>query len=463
MRATPLPVLPTTALALLIGGLLLAPRSGAWTWAGHVLGLDQRDARVFNNFADPEANDNTTPHPTWPGAVGAPLAVWKALAEWGSRLHGDGDGDPSQPGDVGSGGGNFDFTWQGAAPGVGSSTDNVVSAMPSCGGGVTSYTEIGPNGWRIRLCDDFLWDDGPGTTLSPGAIDIQGVLAHELGHVLGLGHSNVSGSTMYPSISGNGVAARSIESDDAAGVQGIYGAAGPAKPRIDLALSDGATLVLHGSGFAATGNEVWLTEAGVNPTGDPVKLTGLVSTLGGARIAFVPPANAGPGDVLVHVPGTSGAALSNAWPVDPGTCAAPTPYCSAQVSSLGCVSEVAFSGAPSASAGSGFVVTAPELRNNAPGLFFYGKSGPGDQPLMGGTLCALPPLVRTTPGTTGGTPPPTHDCSGALSIDFNAWIAAGSDPALTAGSEVFLQAWSRDSGDPSGTNLTGALAFQVCP
>jgi len=69
------------------------------------------------------------------------MAVWKAVAEWGSRLHGDGEGDPSQPGDVGSGGANFDVTWQGAAPDAGSSTGNVVSATSNCTGGITSMTE----------------------------------------------------------------------------------------------------------------------------------------------------------------------------------------------------------------------------------------------------------------------------------------------------------------------------------
>src|SRR5688572_1531488 len=107
--------------AVALGGVLIVP-SSAFTTLGHSLGLDQRDARVFNNFLDPEANDNQTPHPTWPGALGAPMAVWKGLAEWGSMLHGDGEGDPSQPGGIGSGGANFDVTWQGAAPNAGLAT-----------------------------------------------------------------------------------------------------------------------------------------------------------------------------------------------------------------------------------------------------------------------------------------------------------------------------------------------------
>ena len=32
-----------------------------------------------------EANQNVTPDPSFPGAVGAPLAIWKAVVEWGSE------------------------------------------------------------------------------------------------------------------------------------------------------------------------------------------------------------------------------------------------------------------------------------------------------------------------------------------------------------------------------------------
>jgi hypothetical protein len=268
---------------------------------------------------------------------------------------------------------------------------------------------------------------------------------------------------MFPSISGSGVSARSIEADDIAGIQFIYGAAGPAKPRIDLALTGGTKLMLFGSNFSPTDNEVWLTMAGSNPTGDPVVVSGLVATQGGTQIELVLPPSAGPGDVLVRIPGTSGAALSNAFPIALGTCSAPVVYCTAQTNSLGCTSAISFSGSPSASAGSGFVIEASNLRNVVPGIFFYGKTAPSGTPMLGGFLCATPPLVRTPGQSSGGTLPPPFDCSGQLSIDFNAWIAAGSDPGLVAGQEVFVQAWSRDPAHPSGSNLTDALALIVCP
>jgi len=54
-------------------------------------------------------------------------------------------------------------------------------------------------------------------------IYIDGVMVHEVGHVIGLGHSTVSGSTMYPSVSycNNGPA--SLSSDDTAGRKALYG------------------------------------------------------------------------------------------------------------------------------------------------------------------------------------------------------------------------------------------------
>lgn len=51
---------------------------------------------------------------------------------------------------------------------------------------------------------------------------IEGIMVHEVGHVLGLGHSNVSGATMYPSVSAcnNGPAA--IKADDKAAINDLY-------------------------------------------------------------------------------------------------------------------------------------------------------------------------------------------------------------------------------------------------
>ncbi|HEX8409312.1 MAG TPA: matrixin family metalloprotease [Thermoanaerobaculia bacterium] len=52
--------------------------------------------------------------------------------------------------------------------------------------------------------------------------DIDGIMAHEVGHVIGIGHSNVSGATMYPSVSACNAGNRSLSSDDFAARDDLY-------------------------------------------------------------------------------------------------------------------------------------------------------------------------------------------------------------------------------------------------
>jgi hypothetical protein len=54
-----------------------------------------------------------------------------------------------------------------------------------------------------------------------GTVDARGVLVHELGHALGLGHSDVTTATMYAS-GPQGLAWRSLEKDDVDGVCALY-------------------------------------------------------------------------------------------------------------------------------------------------------------------------------------------------------------------------------------------------
>ena len=106
---------PSRAFALGAATVLVAPSESAvgFTLTGDALGVGQRDYRVFNNFVDPTANDNTGTKIMFPGATMAEMAIWKGNAEWGSTLHGTGQGDPSQS--VGDGLANFDTLWAGNA------------------------------------------------------------------------------------------------------------------------------------------------------------------------------------------------------------------------------------------------------------------------------------------------------------------------------------------------------------
>jgi hypothetical protein len=111
---------------------------------------------------------------------------------------------------------------------------------------------------------------------------------------------------------------RSIEDDDIAGIQCIYGVASPTKPVITATVASGGSLTIFGEQFAATDNEVWFTNAAMTPGAtDPiVRATGVSSSLGGRIITVAFPDGAGKGDVIVKKPGTGGAVLSNAFPTD---------------------------------------------------------------------------------------------------------------------------------------------------
>jgi hypothetical protein len=50
-------------------------------------------------------------------------------------------------------------------------------------------------------------------------------------------------------------------------------------------------------------------------------------------------------------------------------------------------------------------------------------------------------------------------------VNFNAWIAGGSDPALVECQNVFAQYWFRDPGfaPPNNSGLTDAIEFVIGP
>jgi hypothetical protein len=455
--------LPTIALG--VAAVLVFPKdSVGYTTIGGSLSLSQRDVRVFNNFTDTTANNNTTPDANWPGFTGAPMSIWKGCSEWASELHGGtGAGDPLQT--VGSGGANFDITWQGVTNGIGGTNDNIHSELSGSSGGVLAYTETPiSDGWRIRYYSSWTWQDGPGSVSS--GIDLQGVACHEYGHALGLGHTTVSGATMYPSISGTGTGQRSIDPDNIAGVVFLYGTKAASKPHIS-SVNNQNPLTINGSNFSATGNEVWFTNGTTSPTsGDPrIIVTGVTST-GGAQIVVNVPANAGKGDVLVkNSAGSAGSNLSNAFPVDPTAgpqCQAPAVYCTSKMNSQFCLPSIGFTGAPSYSGSTTFSITGTEFLNKKSGLLFYGTQ-PLGMAFQGGHLCVKNPVTRTNVQNSGGSATGV-DCTGTYAYDFGALILNGTDPALIAGAFIYTQYWARDPNDLNGfgTSLSDALSFEIC-
>ena len=55
----------------------------------------------------------------------------------------------------------------------------------------------------------------------PGAFDVETVALHELGHILGLQHSDVPGSVMFPSVDDNSTK-RALTADDLRGIRQLY-------------------------------------------------------------------------------------------------------------------------------------------------------------------------------------------------------------------------------------------------
>lgn len=137
------------------------------------------------------------------------------------------------------------------------------------------------------------------------------------------------------------------------------------------------------------------------------------------------------------------------------------PYCTAKVNSAGCTPAIAFAGTPSASSGAGFTISADQIMAASSGLLMYSKTGPATVPFYGGLLCLAGQITRTPGQFSGG----TTGCSGALSMDFNAYVATGADALLVGGADVWAQYWSRDAGfaPPNNANTTDALAFTLWP
>lgn len=433
------------------GWTLLAPGGEAFTFTGDSLRVDQRDVRVFNNFTDPEANANQTPDLSFPGYVGAELAIWKGCAEWGSELHFDGAGDPLQPGDLGSGGANFDASWQGRALDEGGLDDNVHSEIGGNGVGVIAYTETPTSdGWRIRYYRHpwTFWDNPAQGPNGNTQMDLQGIACHEYGHALGLGHSNDPEATMFGSVLLNGTNWRSIEDDDQAGIQAIYGVRSATKPRVTgYSHQAGGVTLVRGENFDPLANEVWFTRAVAGNDGTPVLVAGLASAQGGTEILVAIPAEAGPGDLLVKVPGAQFDTLSNAFPFDPvsNPCPQPVAYGTGKVSSFGQEATIGYVGAPSV-AQQDFKLT---LLGGPPGEYGLVFSGAGQQqtPFYGGWMLVTSPKQRHR----------------RFSIDLFGFgqTQLKLDPNQV-GQTRYYQIWFRDQLAPAGAGTSNALKITTC-
>jgi hypothetical protein len=141
-------------------------------------------------------------------------------------------------------------------------------------------------------------------------------------------------------------------------------------------------------------------------------------------------------------------------------------YCTAKVTSAGCTPLLTCKGTPMKNSNSGFDLYAFGLRPNKFGLFFYSTAfGAQNTPFQGGWLCMKPPIKRLSIQNSGssGAPCGTDPATGVMTRDFNTFMSTSSDPTLTVGTPVQIQAWTRDPQASFGTSLTGALVGTIFP
>jgi len=398
----------------------------------------QRDMRVYNSFADAAANDNTTPEATYPGALGAALALWKGARAWSSDTF-----DSQIGGNVGK---NFDMDWQGAAlnPAAGN-TASAGDPFGACSGGVLAYTTPSWSGWSMSFCDNWTWADGPGSP-SGGQVDIQGVAAHEYGHALGLDHaqSNFCGggcsgrATMCAAICGSGAQERTLAPDDINGLEAIYGPAPANKPLI-TGLSDpsptvGDSVTITGTDFAAVVNVKFTAGTGQDTGAIPGTVYGVATTGGGTQVTVNIPHEALTGNVFVWQPGD--ALLSNAYPITILPCQTPATFCVASPNSYNpSGATLSYSGTTYVSENDFRLLSFGGIPPNKTCLAFYGMNTGINVAYGNGRRCIANPFFRVYPLR-------TSDSLGDLDypVDLDTLPAAGQiSPGQTWGFQVMYR------------------------
>ncbi len=151
--------------------------------------------------------------------------------------------------------------------------------------------------------------------------------------------------------------------------------------------------------------------------------------------------------------------LQGAFLIDLG-CPIPTSYCTALVSSSGCLPQMSATGTASLANPLGFQVSGTSLEPALNGLLFFGTTGQNNVPFFGGVLCVAPTLYRLGIKNSGG----ASNCSGQLSYSLAEYLAHPSGGALlVVGQAVQSQVWFRDPPAAQTVGLTNGLEFNVCP
>jgi hypothetical protein len=214
---------------------------------------------------------------------------------------------------------------------------------------------------------------------------------------------------------------------------------------------EGATYVFerdHG-GANAWGEVEKLTSsdpASGDHFGSSVALSGCTAVVGAALDDHAGGTNAGSAYVfsLLSVPGAI--------------------YCTAGVSAGGCQATLSAAGIASATAPSGFLLTASNVEGAKDGLFFFGSNGRQASPWGSGTSyqCVVPPVRRAGLLAGRGT---NGTCDGTVSQDLNArWCPTCPKPNHNPGAGALVQAqlWYRDPLNTSNRTTSLSDAIELC-
>ena len=115
---------------------------------------------------------------------------------------------------------------------------NLVVFRNESHGSAIATTYWWSSGSTILDADIVFWDEAflffAGTSGCSGGFYIEDIAAHEFGHALGLGHSPLTGATMYYATSSCNAGNRMLDADDIAGVRALYPPRDPPQPPTGL-------------------------------------------------------------------------------------------------------------------------------------------------------------------------------------------------------------------------------------
>ena len=153
-----------------------------------------------------------------------------------------------------------------------------------------------------------------------------------------------------------------------------------------------------------------------------------------------------------------------------------TAFCTAKTGLVCGTPAIAASGVSSATATSGFMISAGPARSCRNGVTIYGNTQIAALPFGGGNgVICFTPVRRAAPMDSGGTP--GNNCDGSFVLDFNsfmalAWVNGGCSPNigpqtnpagfLAAGTSVFAQVWGRDS-VATGSFVSDGVSWVIGP